>query len=104
MKSEDFRLRKTENGVVKGLTYDPSDPRSFNQIGPYDNNVAHNATLFFGIPYAAPPVGKNRFRGPKNVENWDGILETYTKKVNAYYFSVMCFFNTKINIENLLTP
>lgn len=25
---------------------------------------------FMGIPYAAPPVGENRFKGPQPVEPW----------------------------------
>ncbi|CAH1179162.1 unnamed protein product [Phaedon cochleariae] len=29
---------------------------------------------FLGIPYAAPPIGKNRFQPPKPVQKWSGIL------------------------------
>ncbi len=58
-----IRTAQTENGTVRGL---PSpDPR---------------VTAFKGIPFAAPPVGQNRWRAPQPCENWDGIL-------NAYHFA-----------------
>lgn len=52
-------LRKVpvENGQVKGLP--ASDPR---------------ITSFKGIPFAAPPVGENRWRAPQPAKNWDGVL------------------------------
>lgn len=30
---------------------------------------------FLGVPYAAPPVGSNRFRAPQPVEAWDGVRD-----------------------------
>ena len=30
-------------------------------------------TLFRGVPFAAPPVGENRWRPPKDPEPWNGI-------------------------------
>src|SRR5688500_5702746 len=32
-------------------------------------------SVFRGIPFAAPPVGPNRFRPPKPVEAWDGARD-----------------------------
>lgn len=55
-----IREVKTENGVVRGLP--AADPR---------------ITAFKGIPFAAPPVGENRWRAPQPCKNWDGVLEAY---------------------------
>ncbi len=55
-----LRETKTENGKVRGLA--GTDPR---------------ITVFRGIPFAAPPVGKNRWRAPQPCENWEGTLEAY---------------------------
>ena len=55
-----IREVKTENGIVRGI--EAADPRY---------------TAFKGIPFAAPPVGKNRWRAPQPCENWDGVRECY---------------------------
>ena len=34
-------------------------------------------TVYRGIPYAAPPVGKNRWRAPQPAENWAGVRECF---------------------------
>jgi len=55
-------LRKVtvENGIVEGLP--AADPR---------------ITAFKGIPFAAPPVGKNRWRAPQPAEDWEGVRQCY---------------------------
>ena len=58
---EMLRVVKTENGLVKGIP--AADPR---------------ITAFKGIPFAAPPVGENRWKAPQPVENWEGVKECYT--------------------------
>ena len=55
-----IRVAKTENGMVRGLP--GNDPR---------------VTSFKGIPFAAPPVGENRWRAPQPAENWEGIRDAY---------------------------
>ena len=55
-----IRVAKTENGMVRGLP--GNDPR---------------VTSFKGIPFAAPPVGENRWRAPQPAENWKGIRDAY---------------------------
>lgn len=50
----------TKYGKIKGLP--APDPR---------------VTTFKGVPFAAPPVGKNRWRAPQAPEKWDGVLEAY---------------------------
>ena len=44
-----------ENGRIRGVA--SADPR---------------VTAFKGIPFAAPPVGENRWRAPQPAENWEG--------------------------------
>lgn len=56
-----LRIVKTENGLVRGIP--AADPR---------------ITAFKGIPFAAPPVGENRWRAPQPAENWEGIRDCYT--------------------------
>ena len=53
-----LRQVKTENGWVRGI--EAADPR---------------ITAFKGIPFAAPPVGKNRWRAPQPCENWEGVRD-----------------------------
>ena len=55
-----LRTAVTENGTVRGLPAD--DPR---------------VTVFRGIPFAAPPVGKNRWRAPQPCENWEGVRDCF---------------------------
>ena len=53
-----LRQVKTENGWARGI--EAADPR---------------ITAFKGVPFAAPPVGKNRWRAPQPCENWAGIRD-----------------------------
>lgn len=55
-----LRVTKVENGIVQGLP--AADPR---------------ITSYKGIPFAAPPVGKNRWRAPQPASNWEGVLKAY---------------------------
>ncbi len=53
-----LRQVKTENGWVRGI--EAADPR---------------ITAFKGIPFAAPPTGRNRWRAPKPCESWAGVRD-----------------------------
>lgn len=55
-----LRIVKVENGSVKGLP--AADPR---------------ITSYKGIPFAAPPVGENRWRAPQPVKDWEGVLKAH---------------------------
>lgn len=51
---------KIENGIIQGLP--AADPR---------------ITTFKGIPFAAPPVGQNRWHAPQPAQNWEGTLKAF---------------------------
>ncbi len=53
-----IRIAKTENGMVRGI--EAADPR---------------ITSFKGIPFAAPPVGENRWRAPQPAADWEGVRD-----------------------------
>lgn len=53
-----IRQTKTENGLVRGI--EAADPR---------------ITVFRGVPFAAPPTGKNRWRTPQPCPDWEGVRE-----------------------------
>ena len=55
-----IRETVTENGAVRGLP--GTDAR---------------ITVYKGIPYAAPPVGENRWKAPKPAENWTGLRNCF---------------------------
>lgn len=50
---------KIENGIIEG-NYDTKE----------------NLQLFFGIPFAKPPVGELRWKAPQPLDNWKGVLQT----------------------------
>ncbi len=58
-----IREIKTENGWVRGIQ--AADPR---------------ITAYKGIPFAAPPVGENRWRAPQPCEDWTGTLDCFDFK------------------------
>lgn len=55
-----LRVVETENGTVRGLP--AADPR---------------ITSFKGIPFAAPPVGENRWRAPQPCADWEGVRDAF---------------------------
>ena len=55
-----LRETQVDNGKVKGLP--GNDPR---------------ITVYKGIPFAAPPVGENRWKAPQPCPDWEGTLQAY---------------------------
>ncbi|WP_234122071.1 carboxylesterase/lipase family protein [Clostridium hydrogenum] len=55
-----LRTVKIKNGLIQGLP--AADPR---------------ITSFKGIPFAAPPVGENRWRAPQPAKDWKGVLKAF---------------------------
>ncbi len=49
---------RVENGIVRGVS--AADPRIIS---------------YKGIPFAAPPVGENRWRAPQPAKDWEGVLD-----------------------------
>ena len=49
---------KVENGWLKGIP--GADPR---------------VMVYRGVPFAAPPVGENRWRAPQPAKDWDGVRD-----------------------------
>ncbi len=64
MRNNDSRvIVETENGLVEGR-------RTQTQWG-------RDIASFYGIPYAAPPVGELRWRPPQPKSNWTGVLKCF---------------------------
>ncbi|MBR4966327.1 MAG: carboxylesterase family protein [Lachnospiraceae bacterium] len=55
-----IRIAETKYGRIEGLP--AADPR---------------ITAFKGIPFAAPPVGENRWRAPQPLQPWEGTYKAY---------------------------
>jgi para-nitrobenzyl esterase len=48
-----------ENGTIEGI-----------------QDTSTGLQMYFGIPFAKPPVGNLRWKAPQPADNWDGVLET----------------------------
>ena len=75
---------KTENGWIEG---------KYSQDG--------NVRIFKGVPYAAPPVGELRWRGPHPVTPWDGIKEAkYYNNANMHVRpSMKSFYGKEFDMQ-----
>ena len=52
-------LQQTQYGTVEGMQNEPS-----------------HTLAWLGVPYAKPPVDELRWKAPRNLEKWAGVLET----------------------------
>jgi len=50
---------RIENGIIEGV----KDSKT-------------GLEMYFGVPFAKPPVGELRWKAPQALENWEGILKT----------------------------
>jgi para-nitrobenzyl esterase len=85
---------KIENGVIEGL---------------YDTKTG--LQMYFGIPYAQPPLGELRWKAPQPLDNWTGVKETKKfgpRAVQAPVFGDMIFRSNGISEDclylNIWTP
>ena len=62
----DFTVRSTEAGEVQGV-------------------CAGEFCTYYGVPYAAPPVGANRFREPQPAVPWEGVRDATRPGATARY-------------------
>ncbi|MCB0608141.1 MAG: carboxylesterase family protein [Lewinellaceae bacterium] len=94
-KNNSFAVQaQTENGVIEG-NYD----------------VATGLQMYFGVPFAKPPVGDLRWKAPQPPDNWAGVLETKKfgpRAVQAPVFGDMNFRSDGLSEDclylNVWTP
>ncbi len=94
-KNNSFAVQaQTENGVIEG-NYD----------------VATGLQMYFGVPFAKPPVGDLRWKAPQPHDNWAGVLETKKfgpRAVQAPVFGDMNFRSDGLSEDclylNVWTP
>ncbi len=59
------------------------DPIVSTAAGTLRGRTAHGVRRFLGVPYAAPPVGANRFAPPQPVAPWQGVRDATNAGPNA---------------------
>lgn len=69
---------KIENGLIEGI-----------------RDAKTNLNLFFGIPFAKPPVGDLRWKAPQPMENWNGVLKTKEFSASPAQIPVWGELNTR---------
>lgn len=61
--------------TVSGLAQAASPSVRFSLGNVRGVKAGHNTEAFLGIPYAMPPVGHMRWKGPRPAKPWDGTLQ-----------------------------
>jgi len=75
-----IKTTRVENGLLRGTP--AADPRII---------------AYKGVPFAAPPVGKNRWRAPQPAQDWEGVLECLEFK------PISMQAKTVIDVKNVYT-
>ena len=85
---------KTQNGLIEG-----------------NFDVVEDLSMYFGVPFAKPPIGNLRWKAPQPLEDWDGIKETKKfgpRAVQARVFGDMNFRSDGMSEDclylNIWTP
>ncbi|HEX8445098.1 MAG TPA: carboxylesterase family protein [Sphingomonas sp.] len=61
-------------GAVPGATWDADGTLALRQ-GRIRGRAQQGVVAFKAIPYAAPPIGPNRFRAPQPARSWSGVRD-----------------------------
>lgn len=85
---QQYLIASTPYGGVRGLTYKVSDEE--------------NIDVFFGIPFARPPVGELRFARPEPVSAWKSIVRNATSYPNMCLQQNTKYYNLTTASEDCL--
>jgi para-nitrobenzyl esterase len=79
----------------------PSSPVRTVEGGDVAGTLSDGVLRFLGVPYAAPPVGANRFKKPQPVEPWNGERDATKAGPTSWYKSPVF---PGLDIEPLIGP
>ncbi|NUP05443.1 MAG: carboxylesterase family protein [Polyangiaceae bacterium] len=71
--------------------------------GPVEGGLVGSSRVFFGIPYAAPPVGDLRWRPPAPHDAWTEVLPAIQRKPACSQTSVLTHVYDDNTVEDCLT-
>lgn len=61
-----------------------SSPRARTRAGVVEGVQVGSINAYLGVPYAAPPVGDNRWRAPQALEPWSGVRKASSHGPSAW--------------------
>ncbi|MEU6179234.1 carboxylesterase/lipase family protein [Streptomyces coeruleorubidus] len=70
-------MTTTESRPPTGASAEPPAPVVRTTAGSVRGRREEGLAVFRGIPFAAPPVGEDRFMAPRPAHAWDGIRDAY---------------------------
>lgn len=68
--NKDPLVVETQSGLIRGMSRTVLD--------------GHEVHVFYGVPFAKPPIGPLRFRKPVPIEPWHGVLNATTLPNSCY--------------------